>query len=513
MNAGVRQIAEYRRWVGERHGKAFGQYFTPPEIAEFMVSWALESGVPSLYDPAFGLGAFRRAADVCGGVAFAASEADPRIVEFWRRGAGRAADFVRIENYLESWGRSRDNIVCNPPYMKFHRFPNKAAVLAALGARLGARVSGYTNVASAFLLKSLLELRPGGRLAYIMPLEFLNTGYGALAKRKLSESGHLYAVVNLRCEQEIFPDAITSVGIILYDSARRHDTVKFYDLDAVGRLAALDAAPPVSEPRRAALDPGAKWLPYFRRQAPRAARGKTVPLAHYGRFRRGVATGANEFFVLKPSRARERGVEAECAPCISRSAQIRRPVFGQAQFEALRAADKDVLLFSVGAAHSARAAEYIRHGERHGFHERFLTRNRRPWHRTERGSPSPLLLGVFSRGGYKAVLNESGATNLTCYHGFAPNAFGGPYLEHLFLYMLSGTGRALLSLASRKYGADLDKFEPNDLNGALAPSPAVLSAIPREAVAAAMLEVRETDRFPEWAEEFFASLTSAPGPA
>ena len=88
MSDFVRQIAEYRRWVGERHGKAFGQYFTPPEIAEFMVSWALESGVPSLYDPAFGLGAFQRAVDGRAGVRFAASEADPRIVEFWRRGAG-----------------------------------------------------------------------------------------------------------------------------------------------------------------------------------------------------------------------------------------------------------------------------------------------------------------------------------------------------------------------------------------------------------------------------------------
>lgn len=508
MNDFGRQIAEYGRWVGDRHRKVFGQFFTPPEVAAFMVSWVLESGARSLYDPAFGLGAFQRAAG--GGVTFAASEADARIVAFWRRGAGRAADFVRIENYLEAWGRSWDNIVCNPPYMKFHKFSNKGAVLAELGARLGARVSGYTNIASAFLLKSLTELRAGGRLAYIMPLEFLNTGYGALVKRKLSESGHLYGIVNLRCEQDIFPDAITSVGIILYDSARRHDEVKFYDLDAVDRLARLDAAAPASEQALGALDPAAKWLPYFRGQALRAARGKTVPLAHYGRFRRGVATGANEFFVLKPSRAKGRGVEAECARCISRSSQIRSPVFGKAQFDDLRAADKDVLLFSVGAAHSARAAEYIRHGERRGYHERFLTKNRRPWYRTEIRSPSPLLLGVFSRGGYKAVLNESGAVNLTCYHGFEPNAFGAPWLEHLFLYLLSGTGRALLSLASRKYGADLDKFEPNDLNGALVPAPAVLSAIPREGAAAAMRAVRETDRFPEWAEEFFVCLVSAP---
>ena len=52
--------AEYLRSVGEKHRKKYGQFFTRPEVAEFMVQWVLESGQRTLFDPAFGMGAFFR---------------------------------------------------------------------------------------------------------------------------------------------------------------------------------------------------------------------------------------------------------------------------------------------------------------------------------------------------------------------------------------------------------------------------------------------------------------------
>ena len=75
-----------------------------------------------------------------------------------------------------------------------------------------------------------------GRLAYIMPLEFLNTGYGAIVKKRLIESGHLVSIINLKCEKDIFPDAITSVGIILYDACCRYSHVDFHIADSISSL-------------------------------------------------------------------------------------------------------------------------------------------------------------------------------------------------------------------------------------------------------------------------------------
>ena len=506
-------MLEYIRHVEDNHRKSFGQFFTRPDIAWFMADWVLASGKKSLFDPAFGLGVFREVVPKDAGIEFSACEADPEIVKFWERQTGESSGFVTVGDYLHFWGRKHPNIVCNPPYMRFQKFLNRDIVSREFQRHLGIRLSGYTNTASAFLLKSLSELGASGRMAYIMPLEFLNTGYGLLVKERLVESGRLFAIISLDCEKDIFPEATTSVGIILCDAAVRHASVKFYSVKSVAELEAFDRVEPVMDIPLKRLDPGSKWLPLFRERRFEADSARTTTLDIFGRFSRGIATGANEFFVLRPSTANEKGLDEklECVPCITRSSQIRKPVFGAADYNRLHDADKSVLLFSVGAAHSKAAEKYIRSGEDAGFNKRFLTRNRKPWYKTEKRNASPLLLGVFSRGGYKVVLNRSKVLNLTCFHGFRPNLFGHRYLEHLFLYLLSETGREIISLSMRKYGDSLDKFEPNDLNVALAPSPDFFFSMSAEEVSGAVKAVEETGQLPQWVEDFFTPLKISGG--
>ncbi len=493
---------DYLQAVGEKHQKRFGQFFTPDAVAAFMVNWVLDSGANAVFDPAFGLGAFRAAIGDRADVRFTGCEVDATIVEFWERNTEERADFVAVEDYLLAWGGQYANIVCNPPYMRFQKFLNRDGVIRAFEQKIGIQLSGYTNTASAFLLKSLAELAERGRLAYIMPLEFLNAGYGTLVKQKLVESGHLCSLISFDCEQDIFPDATTSVGIILYDKAVCRVAVRFFRLQSIDELAAFESLQPVAEVPCSALDPQAKWLPHFAGTAFRVDRQKTTPLAHFGRFGRGIATGANAFFVLHPALVAARRLgPTECVPCIAKSSQINTAVFRGEDF-----ADNPVFLFSVLGKPSKAAADYIRFGENAGYHERFLTKNRTPWYKTEQRSPAPLLFGVFSRNGYKVVLNKTEALNLTCYHGFQPNLLGAAYVEHLFVYLASQMGRQIVARARRQYGRSLDKFEPNDLNEALVPTTAFFDTLAKEEVAAAIRSLEENGALPEWIEAVFASL-------
>ena len=161
-------------------------------------------------------------------------------------------------------------------------------------------------------------------------------------------------------------------------------------------------------------------------------------------------------------------------------------MFGRADYDDLVRNDAPVLLFSVSKTHSKCAADYIRSGEQRGYNTRFLTKNRNPWYKTERREPAPLLLGVFSRGDYKIIRNRSEVLNLTCFHGFRPNIFGMAYLDHLFLYLASSSGRDIISLSVRRYGDALDKFEPNDLNNALVPSQQVFDELSTKEVTKAV---------------------------
>ena len=479
-----------------------------------MTRWVLDANSSELFDPAFGLGAFRNALPNPATIAFRANEIDAEIVHHWRHVLGEDGHFITIEDYLLSWGRRHANIVCNPPYMRFQKFGNRHAVFQAFAQQLGVRLSGYTNTASAFLLKSLAELRAPGRMAYIMPLEFLGTGYGVAVKARLLQSNHLFALLRLRCEKTLFPDAITSVGIVLCDTRARHRAVRFYDIHNLAELDDFATLRPRAIVARRCLDPAAKWLPHFRAAPWRPTTKAATPLRFYGKFTRGIATGANAFFVLRPSTVRERGLNpaTDCVPCIAKSSLIRLPVFDAADHEALRAGNQPTLLFSAASAIATKAgcsreaADYIRSGEQAGFHKRYLTRKRNPWHRPEARMPARLLLGVFARGEYKVVLNTSGALHLTCFHGFSPNAAAGRLVDRLFLYFASRTGRRITSLAQREYGNALRKFEPNDLNDVPVPSPNLFATMRSEDVAAAVAHVRESGAVPQWVEDRFAPL-------
>ena len=504
-------VTAYLDSAGDAHRKAMGQFFTPPQVANFMVGWVLRSGVDGIHDPGFGLGAFLDAAPVEAQETFTGSEVDSKILDYWKRGASAevSAISVRQEDYLLSWGRKYGNIVCNPPYMRFQKFLNRKEVFQEFEANLNVRLSGYTNTASAFLLKSLCELQPRGRLAYIMPLEFLNTGYGKVVKQNLIADDHLAAIISLDCERDIFPDATTSVGIVLYDSARRFSRVRFFKAQSIESLGAILDSEPTAEVPQVQLIPEDNWLLYFDDSPIAVDKARTVPLSHYGRFSRGIATGANKFFALKPSRVRDLGITAsEVVHSITKSAQVNTPVFTARDYDELVKHDEPVLLLNVDGQVSASAGEYIRYGELKGFNRGFITRNRNPWYKMEKRSPSPILLGVFSRGGYKVVRNKANVLNLTCFHGFQPNIWGEKYIDRLFLYLHSATGREITSLSMRRYGDALNKFEPNDLNKALVPTPQIFDEIPHGHVAEALEQLEELGTMPDFVEGWFENLKS-----
>ena len=501
-------VREYTESTGIEHRRRFAQFFTPPEIARFMTKWVLSGrNGDGIHDPAFGLGAFMENAP--GGCVFTGGDADELILSFYRNHSGRQPASLKHTNYLLDFGSKYDNIVCNPPYLRFQKFSNRDAVSAAFRERFGVCLSGYTNIASAFLIKSIFDLKPGGRLAYIMPSEFLNAGYGAIVKEHLTKNGHLDSIIEISCEKEAFDEVVTSVCIILYDSSRAFNSVSFRRVDSLADFDAAIAHPPASAVPLRWLDPKAKWGRFFVPEKNRAvpARKHLTALKEYGRFSRGIATGANGFFVLSRPEIFRRGIpQGDCRPCITKSCQLKGSVFTDGDFELLAGAGAAVYLFSPGDKPSPGARQYIEYGESLQFDKRFITRHRTPWYKTESRAVSPLLLNVFSRNGYKVVRNYSSALSLTNFHCFYPNPLSGEYVDWIFLYLLSSAGRKILSLSKRTYGDSLDKFEPNDLNSALVPNREFFDSLGEKTLAGLMLAANRGDCLDGELDSIFAPL-------
>jgi len=471
----VESVARYHSVVDLGHRQRHGQFFTPPPVARFMCRWLLEKGAVEVFDPAFGLGAFYFAAkELNPAIRFRGVEKDATILAHFRGDHSNLDDTtISLSNadYFSVWGTKHPAIVCNPPYMRFQYFTDRQRVIPEIESHLGQRLSGYLNIASAFLLKSLHELAPGGCLAYLMPLEFLNTGYGETVKRVLLDKGRLKALLRIEPEGEVFPDAITSVGIILVFDDGTHEPVKFCTVQTLDQLERNLSDLPCRSVPREELTPTDKWLRHF--EEPYALnRGAFQPLSLYGSFSRGIATGANEFFLLSKSDAAKWGLPTSILhPCISRSAQIKQVLITDADVQRLIESDERVLLVDLCASESDTVKRYIEFGEHRGVDERYLTRMRTPWFKLESRQLSPILFGVFSRNGFKVIRNMSSAVSLTCFHCFYPNFFGAQFVDHLFLYLCSRVGQQILSMEVRKYGDKLDKFEPHDLNKSLVPSP------------------------------------------
>jgi adenine-specific DNA-methyltransferase len=471
----------YTARVAESHRKQLGQFFTPPPVAEFMARWIVgATGCQSILDPAIGLGAFFRAIiklDRKNKYKFTGYDIDPTVLaEAERLFQGLPGVNVELKNedYLfNDWRGRYDAIICNPPYFKFQSYKNRAAILKEFRERLGLSLSGMTNIYTMFILKSVHQLTRGGRAAYIVPSEFLNSDYGTAVKKRLLEDGALRYVVLFDTSENVFSDALTTCSILLFANDR-FERVKFINVGKVQGLGALskrlqDYPDEMGRGRAvdySGLDPDVKWRAYYQDQNREKYRN-LVPLATYAKVVRGIATGDNDYFTFDEKKKTKYAIgDKHLLPCLTKAAQAPASFFTQADFDELRMRGGRVFLFNAGDLSDKAVRRYIARGEQSGASSRYLTRHRRPWHALENRPPAPLLVTVFNRAGPRFVRNEAGVRNLTCFHSVYLNMLALSRIDILTAYFLTGVARNIIDDNRREYGGGLNKFEPNDLNGA-----------------------------------------------
>jgi len=97
-------------------------------------------------------------------------------------------------------------------------------------------LSGFTNIYTLFLLKSIYQLNKNGRAAYIIPSEFLNSDYGKYIKEYLLTSDTLRHIITFGFRQNIFDDALTTSAIILLAKDKNDKQVCLSVADSIGKL-------------------------------------------------------------------------------------------------------------------------------------------------------------------------------------------------------------------------------------------------------------------------------------
>lgn len=471
----------YSKITSLEHRKKFAQFFTPFQLASLMADWLLgNQNLKTVLEPAFGLGVFSRTLiGKKSDLSIKGFDIDEKIfAESKEIFNDTSIVDLHLEDYMfNDWNNKYDGIICNPPYFKFHDYDNKT-ILNEIENRLKIKLNGFTNLYTLFLLKSIYQLNPNGRLAYIIPSEFLNSDYGKAVKSALIKNKVLRHIGVFDFEESVFDDALTTACILLCSNDKHNQKVKFSTIKKINDLELIRTY--ISEYPLHSIDsstfdnnklePDVKWRKYYQEQ--NGIRYKNlIPFSSVAKVVRGIATGANEYFTFSKSKANQYGIDNKyLLPCICKAVDVKDNFFTEDNYHSLIKSDRQTYLLNAIGSKDENVLKYIDLGEKTGIDKKYLTACRTPWYSLENRPPSPIWVSVFNRSGLKFIRNEANISNLTTFHCVYPvqnSLFDNVNVELLFAYLLTDVAREIFEDNRREYGNGLQKFEPNDLNKAM----------------------------------------------
>jgi len=464
-----------------------GQFATPPALALDIArhAAALWQGRPDKFaflDPAIGSGSFysalRRAfpADVIGDAC--GVEIDPAFARaarsLWHRTGLRMieGDFTRLAP-----DRQYHLILTNPPYVRHHHLAreDKERLQLIASERLGLRISGLAGLYAYFLLLADAWLADGGLAVWLIPSEFMDVNYGAAVKAYLSERVTLRQIHRYGPADVQFGDALVTSAIVVFDKTPPPS----------GHEVLMSAGGPISTPAASefvsltTLRSTRKWSAFPGNGDRRSS--SVATLGDFFTVKRGLATGANGFFILERAEARRRGIpETFLKPILPGSRHLKEDVI-EADADGYPKLERSLVVIDCDwSEDSLRDSypdfwSYLQEGRRRGIDAGYLASRRSPWYAQEQRAPAPFLCTYMGRLGadgnpFRFFRNHSRALAANVYLMLYP---AGPLKAALdrspelgavvFSLLRSITGDHLMS-EGRVYGGGLHKLEPKELS-------------------------------------------------
>lgn len=454
----------YSNTISQEHIKKFGQYFTDERIAEFMVKWACKDAKNAL-DPAVGNSIFlKKIMKNYENCILEGYEIDKKILDFFEKPAN--ANIHNLDYLTNDWDKKYDAIVCNPPYSKFQSINNRKEIIEKIFNKTGIKFSSYTNIYIYFLLKSIYQLSPQGKLAYIIPTEFLNSKYGEQIKEILIEKRLINAIINFENDSELFFNATTTSCILLLDKSAKKE-IKFYNLKSIDELNAINDEYCIKV-KYENINAKEKWRCYLKHENNSSNGYKNIKkISEFCYVKRGIATGDNAFFCLSKSKMKQYKIPIQSVSnCICKSADISNPIFQKSDFEKLKENDKTVFLLDINEDEEYLIKDYISIGINEGVNKKYLPANRKKWYIMEQKDIAPIWVSSACRDRIKFIRNLANSKSLTTFHSIFVNQNYEKDTDLIFCYFLTPIAQSLINDNRKELGNGLNKFQPNDLNSA-----------------------------------------------
>lgn len=467
-----------------------GQFSTPFPVAYQMVGRALKElrgeAPIAFLEPALGSGVFfsalLRYAPATGIASATGCEIDSAYGDIahaiWASSGLRVVpcDFVSFASEAENIGRF--SLLCtNPPYVRHHHLSaqRKVELQSLVMQRLGLHVSGLSGLYVYFVLLADAVLAEGAIASWLLPAEFLYVNYGRVLREYFTGKVTLLSIHHFNPDDVLFDDALVSSCIVTYRKTRPSDAslcdVSYGDdyLTPQKQLTVLTA-----ELRR--LN---KWtMAHF---GDSGLSADTLRLKDLFSVRRGIATGANDFFIIDCETAAQYDIPRTFlkpilpGPRYLHEPIIRATVDGLPELPGFRYLLDCPLPPNEVRSRYRGTWRYLQEGVARGISNGYLCAQKVAWYYQERRKPAPFLASYMGRANgnrecpIRFFVNFSDALVTNVFLNLYPTAELAACLDGNRDRMIE-LGQALNNVpaecilhAGRAYGGGLHKIEPKEL--------------------------------------------------
>ena len=470
----------------ETKQKLRGGYYTPEDLADFLVRWAVGCAPTSILEPSCGDGVFlARIAELAGEGSVKAFEVDPDEAQKARTRVGDesdvcAADFLGWAlSALQRHNTRFDAVVGNPPFIRYQYLPSAFQERAeGIFKVLGCRFTRHTNAWVPFVLASFAMLREGGRLAMVVPAEIIHVAHAQSLRSYLVANAKKLVVVD---PAELwFPGTLQGAVLLMAEKRSANDAAAGVGIESVcGRAFTkthpqdlFNASSPVNQG-----DGCGKWTYALLSDPVRSLLEDLTSRKGVSRFREladvdvGIVTGANQFFHVPDSIVQRYGLEQWAHPMFGRSAHCPGVVYDQAQHEVN--ADKGnptnfVWFRDESVRESPSGREYIEHGERDQLHRRYKCRIREPWYAVPSVYATDVGLLKRCHDAPRLVLNSLGAYTTDTAYRIQVRRGSAERLVYNFINAITALSA---ELEGRHYGGGVLELVPSEIEKLLVPVP------------------------------------------
>lgn len=521
----------FEKLTPQESRRKLGQFRTPTTIAELMAEWLITDGSETVLDPGMGACALSAAvyqkkqqeikepplSDIYGvdlsELALVMGATSLNLLDHGHPHKLQIGDFLDFDS--TNTDGMVDAVVSNPPYSRHHELSEeyKSRVNSQAEREVGRDVSALSPMYAYFYYHAEELLKPGGRLSFITPSEFLETSYGESLKQYLLDEFEINALVLFdRDDDSKFDEAMTtSLVSFLEKSNETTDNMlsRFVRVDGDPSEQELLAAVSgdvegetdwgfVNTVRQTEIEAAEKWTGFF--DPVDIDTSELTPLSELGTVNRGIATGKNSYFCLTQTEVDEWEIDEQyLSKIIRNSRSVPGYDYTNEDWQEERNAGREVWLLyhltqldpeivkqvvpddtagtTTLTAYSGVEPEeketpgvvdYLQHGmsDEIEAHSGYLARNRNPWFVVDRRDPPPIVLTYMSRGGTRFIRNETTARNLSNLHGmYIDVEMDETQLNALLAYLNSDFASEVVRRSGRTYSSGMDKIEPNEMEG------------------------------------------------